>query len=693
MWTVILASLVISTGCVSPLKSDDQAERLNAVANVSDEKELFLIAMNVGASTFGSGAQLYEERYHSDVRLAAVKRLSAPALLLKCATWSDGDTYSDPGVESGTFSYRGNDYRVYNREDLKARVSQMEEVHTAAIKRLTEAEVFVRLPAELEKYNRGMTSGESDNSIRTGLFPGKPRYADKVPENAFVDYYGCTKKNNPLDRVLTRIVKEQKDQVALCDFIIASREYGPNVYPNAIDAAIEILDGSCQKEIAETFVQLFLNDEKLPWNPRVSWGWKLLEKMDAPPESVLCKMVSLGYGNNEGAMNRAEVNRIAELKFTDAMWAKCYLEKLFDGYPRSRMVSNIKSTDELAKFLIAAKEINVKDAEAAISRVDDISVLEGVKRDCYLKVIAEKSEAKLFMLTYPKRLDSISKMNSKLDRAIAANSFKKLLDVSDVDQNKKRKLNALLVKWIEAGVDQIIATCKANKATVFSVAGFYPGMKNDEARMLFDYRYPEEEISWNCNDKGLVERFNFGTTFLAKIYKFDANTWSDWIRAYSRLTGCRFVLDELKDERKPIGGRGTVIKVSQKVWRCQDNRRDVTISYFGDKNVQEIEPEAEGFVESVFKMTRGVTGGDIIKEVVLEGSRNWANNRWEQEVGGYPGMLRIERGTVGPGGTRKINQPTSKNSIDRASDSVTDTLNALKDAAPAVENFMNNLMK
>ena len=136
-----------------------------------------------------------------------------------------------------------------------------------------------------------------------------------------------------------------------------------------------------------------------------------------------------------------------------------------------------------------------------------------------------------------------------------------------------------------------------------------------------------------------------------------------------------------------------MVKVSQKVWRCQDNRRDVTISYFGDKNVQEIEPEAKGFMESVFKLARGVTGGDIIKEVVLEGSRNWANNRWEQEVGGYPGMLRVERGTVGPGGTRKIDQPTGKNTVDRAGDSVKDTWNALKDAAPAVENFMNNLMK
>jgi len=95
--------------------------------------------------------------------------------------------------------------------------------------------------------------------------------------------------------------------------------------------------------------------------------------------------------------------------------------------------------------------------------------------------------------------------------------------------------------------------------------------------------------------------------------------------------------------------------------------------------VQEIEPKSSGLLGSVLKAVRGVTGGDVVKEVVLEGSRHWANKVWDAEVGGAPGLLRVERGTVGPGGTRKVKGPTGKSSLDRTADSVKDTWNAVKD--------------
>jgi hypothetical protein len=46
---VTMAMLIV--GCASPLKSDDPATRLQAVSELSDSKELMLIAMNIGVYT------------------------------------------------------------------------------------------------------------------------------------------------------------------------------------------------------------------------------------------------------------------------------------------------------------------------------------------------------------------------------------------------------------------------------------------------------------------------------------------------------------------------------------------------------------------------------------------------------------------------------------------------------------------
>jgi hypothetical protein len=135
----------------------------------------------------------------------------------------------------------------------------------------------------------------------------------------------------------------------------------------------------------------------------------------------------------------------------------------------------------------------------------------------------------------------------------------------------------------------------------------------------------------------------------------------------------------LHDCRKPIGGRGTIIDVKQQIWRYQNSLKDITLTYFGEKTVNEKAPETSGFIESVFKLARGVTGGDILKEVVLEGARHWANKGWETGIGGPSGALRLEKGTVGPGGTKKIQQPSNNRHLNQTIDSLKDSLNAIDD--------------
>jgi len=689
-------------GCMSPLKSDDAEVRKRAIEKISDNDELFLISMNVGIEvgrTSGSycNAFYFSETYPDDVRVAAVNRNTDPLCVLKCATWPDGEVYYHEGVQAGELRYKGETYWVHDAESrLQEKVRPGDAVRKAALNKLSTPSEFSKLVSALSSLNAADNDGRgrtNAKTIRGALFPGKESYSVGSTETSFVDYYGGVRKDNPLDRALETIVQAQNDQGQLCAFVAGSAGDGVDIYPRSVACAIKRIDGSDDIGTKEAFVALTSNASNRKCRIPVMWPWQLLNVMKNPSDEVSIAAATIGYGDKQDAdtIDKRYIDATAEKRFTANGWVTCYLKDLFKDYPKAKIVKNINSQDAAVRLLIEARRMSKEDVEQAFSVVKDAETVEKIKADCYLKNVADKAEVVLFDKTYAKKLDATSKMMEALPRAIEAHKYNSLLKQSSIPDAKKTKIRALLDKWILAGVAQLEQSSKGSKASSFSINGFRVGMKSEYAKFLYEAKYENEEISWTINDSGVVDRINFGTTYLAKVYHYDAQTWDQWISCFSRSTGRKFVHDVLKDEKKPIGGRGTIVKVSQEIWRCQDNRANITMTYFGEKKVQEIEPEASGFVESVFKIARGITAGDVLKEVVLEGSRHWANKGWESGVGGYPGMLRIETGSVGPGGTKSIRQPQSKSGLDQSLDSVKDTWDAMKDAAPAVEGFLNNV--
>lgn len=636
-----MATLACLTGCVSPLKSDDPAIRLQAVERIASQDDLFFIALNVGfdvGSRRGSfyNSVLYAESYADDVRAAAARRLTNPVHLLRCATWADGDILC-LADDSGDYTYNGSRYHLLGRSP-QASAFPCDCVRRVAAERLCAPEIFAKIPTAFGHVSQGAS----------------------------------------LNRVLTQAIRAQKDQTTLADFLVSSANAAGDL-PDALQLAVAALDGSDARALERAFDAFFGTSAKDARRLPAHCGWQLLAKMPKPSTERQLIMTEIGYGNETSDAIRRQIDAWAESALSDDTWVRCYRESLFKGYPSAKMLMNVKDADCKAQLLIELRQINVADLDAAFAGITSATTLARIRRDCYLKVVAEKAELLHFALTYRQRFEALGKMDAKIERALAAREFRALMDKADIAKSEKDELSARLNAWIEAGVEQIVADAEAHGAAPFAVAGFRPGMRDAEARLLREVRYPEEDIIWTTDKDGLVERISFGTTFLAKVCRFDVQTWKDWIAAFAQKTGCRFVADELRDERKPIGGGGTVIKVSQQIWRCQDSRRDLTMTYFGDKEVQEIEPERTGLLGSVLKLARGVTGGDVVKEVVLEGARHWANKGWDAEVGGTPGTLRIERGTVGPGGTRTVSQPKGKSALDRTADSVKDTWNAMKD--------------
>ncbi|MBQ3341860.1 MAG: hypothetical protein IJG84_08185 [Kiritimatiellae bacterium] len=261
--------LATTLGCTSPLKSDDPATRTRAVVELSDDKELFLIAMNVGVyigQKSGSycNAFLTEEHYLDDVRVAAVNRLNGLDWILKCATWQDGCVYIDSGMEQGCLEYKGENYYTHDSHiRLKQKVHPGNAVHETAKKRLAQPSEFARLTSFFNQFHEEESSyGRNAPSIRTSLFPGGNRSSVGSEEDAFIDYYGSIKKKNPLNSVLCEIVAAQNDQQSIREFLVSTRGVGAEIFLDAIAAAIGKLDDSDQASLASLFKRMFVSEKQ-----------------------------------------------------------------------------------------------------------------------------------------------------------------------------------------------------------------------------------------------------------------------------------------------------------------------------------------------------------------------------------------------------------------------------------------------
>lgn len=692
-----LISCCILTGCVSPLKSDDPIVRAQAIAKITDDKELMLIVMNVGVKIgrrCGSytDVSFVRESYFDDVRKAAVDRLQDLGSLLKCATWQDGDYFVDPGAEDGRVNYRGDVHYVQcDPISLSCPISTGDRIRNYARNRLKNSSEFTKVCQLLDDLNRAEQDvySHGEKGLIT-LFPASLKMRSNG--TSFINEYGDMRRNNPLDMTLTEMVENQSRQEDLCQFVSSVGLNKRNAYPNAIEKAIAKIDGSVQEPVISLLGELISRKLKSRANISVLYVWKLFDKIQGPADELSVQIAKLGYDSCAEENGKHLIDEIAKRKFTSRIWAKCYLEDLFNGYPNEKKLNNIVEESVLADVLVSAKKMGVNEIDCAIERINNVELLKKIKKDGYLKLVSEKADAKHFMLSYEDYLSKIEQVADMVRRGVAAMEFRKrFVDIERIEKDKKEEVLGMVDLWMTMGADEVLKSSALLAADNFVLSGFYVGMEEYKARLLKEVKYPKEHIRWIVSGNGIVERLDFGTTYLAKIYNFEASTWGSWIAAFGVRHGRQFVEDVLKDEKKPIGGRGTIVRVTQPIWRSQDNRKGLTFTYFGEKSIQEIKPEATGFVEGVLTLVRGVTGGDVVKELMVEGARHWADKEWENGIGAYPGTLRIELGTVGPDGTRIIKQQSRKSGFGRHLESVQDFFDAMKEAAPVVEGILNGL--
>lgn len=274
-------------GCVSPLRSPDPETRKQAVEKISDDKELFFIAMNIGVGIrkkwpeFYAATHLRNGEYPEDVRVMAVKKIKDTSFLLRCASWKDGAIYEDKASEDGCFQYKGETHDVYREEFMRQAVSPGDAVRKVAVERLAK-------PGTLKDVALCF-----DGDARKTLFPSVTHWTDpgysSYEKTPFVNA-----KDNPLDVILTDIIAKETNLADIVAFVYNASESGPKLVPGAYNSAIHKLNGISSKDANGLFKKVFLeigrakgDNVKLRGNAPADWAWAIYQHIDDPEEEVV----------------------------------------------------------------------------------------------------------------------------------------------------------------------------------------------------------------------------------------------------------------------------------------------------------------------------------------------------------------------------------------------------------------------
>lgn len=347
--TVTLAGVMGILGCTSPLKSEDPATRARAVAELSTDKELFFVAMNIGVyigQKNGSYHNVFltQEQYPDDVRVAAVGRLKNMDYLLMCASWNDGDVYVDPGKMR--LEYCGANYYFQGKEDLRTPVLPGNVVRAAAIKRLSDFTTFKEASKSLDAKAKGRLLPKPSSTMQRG---------SSSDGNAFIDYYGKIRSGNPLDKVLCTALSKLKQPDAAAEFLKNAAEGGQGIAPETFDYAIEHLDG-VSSQIASLILRKINENHEYT---KDAWLPMLVRYIDDPEPEIV-----------EIALKHADEKQIADVvaKIKSPETA----EKLLAVKDGSRfLINGVKQRISLIKRLPEEKII-----ELALSGIEDHSVYE-----------------------------------------------------------------------------------------------------------------------------------------------------------------------------------------------------------------------------------------------------------------------------------------------------------------------------
>ena len=477
------------SGCIapSPLVSQDPAVRKQAMEQVTDQKELFFIAMNIDARFFPS-AHLSGGEYPEDVRVMAVNKLDDPGYLLRCAFWNDGDLYEDEGADINELVFRGKTYRAEgNSWNLRTAVAPGDAVRAAAKEKICGLEMFKKVSAVVGGIDafgnggqsggmRGVSSGpsavaSSGGSGYVGILPRGFMTKDRrfieyaKGDSAYFDrQYAPVRPGNPLDVTLTEIVEKQ-DQRGAVAFLFNASASGPTVAPTAYAKAFSKLGKINSKTASALFRKVCMNGDKLRDDIREEfkasfeeWKAALFSQVESPDEGMLNAYLA-GLSGCEGGDLTALFAKIKDKKLlrsvADKMLGKkeTLCGKYVESFPNDKLVRFRTNSGMLYEIKPDAarnllKALNDEDTLAHLALNAGLfsirrAAVEKIKNaELLFKIAAAKLE-NCPIDTSLKEYDYDSKWSSVTDKKSRANLRKVAIEgISDVAVLKKIRSQA-----------------------------------------------------------------------------------------------------------------------------------------------------------------------------------------------------------------------------------------------------------
>ena len=161
-----------------------------------------------------------------------------------------------------------------------------------------------------------------------------------------------------------------------------------------------------------------------------------------------------------------------------------------------------------------------------------------------------------------------------------------------------------------AECEKLITNAKGKGSETFELAGFYLGMDIDDVEKLIGYYFPDYQIAEKRDGNGddsayvvyapkqstpfcyasakdkKVYQFNFGKLVLKKWYKYDAQSYREWARMYSRENKVDMNYKMIEKEAEVYEQD---LSASYKVWFHQEsyqykhNAKEYRLTYFGEE--------------------------------------------------------------------------------------------------------------
>lgn len=393
--TIAMLGAALLSGCIATLRSNDAAMRMEAIERVTDQDDLFFIAINSelrAVREYGSHNTVVIEdgEYPEDVRVAAVKRLNDPVRLLKCASWQTGDKMfkMDDGGSGGNIEYKGNTYRI-GRYQQKLDVTLPDAVKKAALERLSTPEVRRNLGKAID----GSVNGFSE-VLR--LMPDG--------SEAFWSWWsscgGSLRPRNPMSVTIGKIC-ETMGREELANFLTESSSWAPIVAPYEYGASFDRLDGVNSEVAEKLYIALFLQKDRRCAAKRyytstaeghedvaksvAYWPWKVFRLLQSPSQDIVASAL-------ENSDSKEWPKILARVKDQDVLSKVLCDKKMVNAFPSKADRAVVESSFD-------SVEVDLKINKAA-------ELLAGVSDEGALNVLA--NSAQLFSI----RSAAIAKMSN-----------------------------------------------------------------------------------------------------------------------------------------------------------------------------------------------------------------------------------------------------------------------------------------